>query len=63
VKECIEEAFLNRVLGVLTISCNAISNAQHLFRMTFVQIIEGTSVTVLRGCHTRLVTHNNHSRG
>jgi hypothetical protein len=26
--------------------------------MTFVQIIEGTAVTVLRGCHKRLVTHN-----
>jgi hypothetical protein len=58
VKEYFKEAFLDCVLGVLAISCNAISNAEHLFRMTFVQIIEGTAVTVLRGCHKRLVTHN-----
>jgi hypothetical protein len=58
VKEYFKEAFLDCVLGVLAISYNAISNAEHLFRMTFVQIIEGTAVTVLRGCHKRLVTHN-----
>ena len=49
---------MNRVLGVLAISCNAISNAEHLFRMPLVQIVEGTFVTDFRGCHKPLVTHN-----
>jgi hypothetical protein len=58
VKKCVKETFLNRVLGVLAISCNAISNAEHLFRMPLVQIVKGTFVTDFRGCHQPLVTHN-----
>jgi hypothetical protein len=58
VKECVKEAFLNGVLGVLAISQNAISNTEHLFGMTLIQIIEGTAVTNLRGCHKPLVAHH-----
>lgn len=48
VKECVKEAFLNRILRVLAISCNATSNAEHFLGMTLIQIIEGTAVTHLR---------------
>src|SRR5260370_1240371 len=57
-EDAVQECFLNRVLGVLAISQNAISNTEHLFGMTLIQIIEGTAVTDLRGCHKPLVAHH-----
>ena len=54
--EGVKEAVLNRVLRILSISCNSMNNAEHLCAVAVVKLIERGSSAFLGDRHKVLVT-------
>jgi hypothetical protein len=48
---------LNRILSILTMSSDPMSNPKHLCGMTFVKLVEGCSIAHLGHRDEPLVTH------
>jgi hypothetical protein len=55
VDEGTEKTLLNRILGILTMSSDATSNAKHPFAMTLMKLVKKTSVAHLGARDERLV--------
>ena len=55
--EGIQETLLNGVLGILAISSDPTSCAEHFLGMAFVEFIKGGFVAALGDCHEPFITH------
>jgi hypothetical protein len=53
----IKKTLLNRILGILTMSSDAMRNPKHPFAMTIVKLLKYTSVAHLGARYERLVAH------